>query len=248
MTAPVFVAEDGALAGAGPGSAVRIAGAEGRHAVTVRRLRVGEAVDVVDGAGTRASGEVASVDGSSLEMLVRQVAVEPVPVVRVVAVVALIKGDRFDDALAMLTEAGVDEIVPWAAQRSIVQWRGDKALRAAQRTAAVVAEAGKQSRRARFPVVAVLASTAEVAERIAAADAAYVLHESATIPMLADSLPSRGDVVLVTGPEGGITDDELAAFATSGARVVRMGPTVQRAATAAVTAAAVVLSATGRWD
>lgn len=246
MTAPVFVADEGSLRGVAPGGLVGLGGSEGRHAVNVRRLRVGEAIDLVDGAGTRASGVVASVSGSSLAVQVASVDTQPAPAVRIVAVVALIKGDRFEDALTMLTEVGVDEIVPWAAQRCIVRWRGEKADRGAQRAAGAVAEAGKQSRRARFPVVAKLARTADVAARVAAADAAYVLHESATSPLR--GVPRSGEVVLIIGPEGGLTDEEIVEFERSGARAVRMGPTVQRAATAAVTAAALTLAAAGRWD
>lgn len=248
MTAPVFVVDDGSLAAAGRGSLVELGGPEGRHAVHARRLRAGEALDIVDGRGRRASGEVAEVAGSVLRVRVLGIEDEPRPSVRIVVVVALIKGDRFDDALTMLTEVGVDEIVPWAAQRCIAQWRGDRAERGLRRAGAVVVEAGKQSRRARFPEVAALARTSDVVARTGRATAAVVLHEAAARPLTSADIPKAGEVVLIVGPEGGLTDEEVAALEAAGAQPARMGRSVQRAATAAVSSAALVLAACGRWD
>ena len=108
-------------------------------------------------------------------------------------------------------------------------------------------EAAKQSRRSRLPRIADLADTAQVAARLAAADRALVLHEEATLPLRAVDLPDAGDIVVVVGPEGGITDEELERFADSGAVSVRLGPTVLRTSTAGVAAAAVLLSSVGRW-
>jgi 16S rRNA (uracil1498-N3)-methyltransferase len=249
MTAPVFIAPTAVLAAAGAGSLVRLDGTEGRHAAGVRRLRAGEQIDLVDGGGIRARGVVREVIGSAaLEVEVRGVDFEEPPGLRVVVLLALIKGDRFEDAVQMLTEVSVDEVIPWDAERSIVRWRGEKAVRAAQRARMVAVEASKQSRRARFPAVSPLLSTPQAVGRVAGADAVIVLHESARVPLSEVALPDRGEIVLVVGPEGGISDAELQAFSARGAVVVRMGPTVLRAATAAVSGAAIVLARCGRLD
>lgn len=249
MTAPVFIAPTPVLAAAGAGSVIRLDGAEGRHAAGVRRLRAGEQVDLVDGAGSRVRGVVRQVIGSSaLDVEVASVDFEGPPALRLVVLLALIKGDRFEDAVQMLTELSVDEIIPWAAERSIVQWRGDKAVRAAQRVRMVAVEASKQSRRSRFPAVSPLLSTSQAVDRVAGADAVVVLHESARVPLSEVALPDRGEMVLVVGPEGGISDAELQAFSARGAVVVRMGPTVLRAATAAVSGAAIAMARCGRLD
>jgi 16S rRNA (uracil1498-N3)-methyltransferase len=80
---------------------------------------------------------------------------------------------------------------------------------------------------------------------VAAADLAVVLHESATRSLAAVSLDDVSSVVVVVGPEGGITDEELAAFGA--AHVVRMGQPVLRTSTAGVAAVAALLSRTARW-
>jgi 16S rRNA (uracil1498-N3)-methyltransferase len=160
---------------------------------------------------------------------------------------ALAKGGRDEQALESATELGVDEVVPWSSARSVVVWRDpNRAAKGRQRWQAVAAAATKQSRRARVPDVAAPASTRQVAERLAAADLALVLHEKATTPVASVALPGGGEVVLVVGPEGGIAPDELAAFVAAGATAVRLGREVLRSSSAGPAALA-VLSAAQRW-
>jgi 16S rRNA (uracil1498-N3)-methyltransferase len=249
VTAPVFLADPGSLEAVAGGSVVHLTGAEARHAVSVRRLQAGERVDLVDGSGRRAAGAVSRIGGpAEIEVLIDDVRDEPPPQVRITVVQALVKGDRAEAAVEMLTEVGADEIVPWSAERCVAVWRGEKAVRGPQRWAAVVAAAGKQSRRARFPLVAPLATTAEVAARLQVAALPLVLHEEAALRLSSMAVPAAGEVVLVVGPEGGISDRELAAFAQAGALTVRMGASVLRTSTAATAAASVVLARSGRWD
>lgn len=248
MTAPVFVVAPLRLAELAPGDVVVVDGPEGRHGATVRRLRAGEAVDLVDGKGMRASGTVAAVpDRDRFDVLIATWECEPIAEPRVTVVLALLKGERMDAAVEMLTEVGVDEIVPWAAQRSVARWRPDRAAKAHERLASTVRAAGKQSRRARFPVLAALADTAAVASRIAAADCGLALHEDAPGPLAGAPLPNTGEIVAVVGPEGGIAPEELAEFGRAGAAAVALGPTVLRAGTAAAAGSALVLARSGRW-
>jgi 16S rRNA (uracil1498-N3)-methyltransferase len=141
----------------------------------------------------------------------------------------------------------VDEIVPWAAARSVVRWQGERGERARQRWAATAREAAKQSRRAWLPAVAAAASTAGVAGRLGAAAAAYVLHEEASSRLADVPLPASGEIVLVIGPEGGIAAEELAAFGAAGAVPVRLGDAVLRTSTAGVAALAVLCTRLARW-
>lgn len=241
MSRPVFLADDVR------GPSVTLTGAEGRHAATVRRLGPGEAVDVVDGRGARAVCTVVSVGRDVVELAVRQCAVEPEPALRVVVVQALAKGDRGELAVELCTEVGVDEIVPWSAQRCVVRWDGPRGDRALQRWRSSAREAAKQSRRAWHPAVAPLAATPDVVRRVRSAEAAYLLHEAATTPLMAAALPASGTVLLVVGPEGGLADEEVAALARAGARPVRLGPTVLRTSTAGAVAGALVQAKSGRW-
>lgn len=243
MSAPVFLVDRAELA---VGDQFVLDGPEGRHAATVRRLRPGERADVTDGVGLLVECVVAGVgrDSLTLDVVARRRHERPRP--RLVVVQALPKGDRGEWAVEMMTEVGVDEIVPWAASRSVTRWRPERRARALARWRSTAREAAKQSRRPWFPVICEPADTAEVAARVAAADRAAVLHETAGTPLGALELPVAGEIVMVVGPEGGISEDELAVLATAGGCPARLGPTVLRTSTAGVVAAAVVLAAT-RW-
>ena len=232
------------LAGVDVGSSVTVDGPEAHHAVAVRRLAVGEPVLLTDGVGRVAECEVTATGKSRLDVVVRKVSAVPAPTPEVVVVQALPKGDRGELAVEVLTEIGVARIVPWAASRSVAVWRGERAEKSLARWRATAREAAKQARRAWFPEVVPLASTAEVVALVADAPLALVLHEDATEPLPAD-VPDR--VVLVVGPEGGLAPEELAAFSDAGARPVRLGAEVLRTSTAGVAAVSALLSRTDRW-
>jgi 16S rRNA (uracil1498-N3)-methyltransferase len=249
MGAPVFLVPPAVAATAEAGSEVVLDGPEGRHAAAVARIGVGERIDLADGAGILLHTEVLAVDGrEALRARVLERVEVPPPAPRLVVVQALPKGDRAETAVETLTEVGVDVIVPWLAERCVARWSGEKVARGRARWEAVARAAGKQSRRARFPEVAPLARTADVAALVRAAAAAVVLHEEAADPLGAGAWPLAGDIVLVVGPEGGIAPAELEALTAAGARLARLGPTVLRTSTAGTVAAGVVLAGTARWS
>ena len=242
MTPPLFL-----LDALPDSSSLVLGGAEGRHAARVRRLGVGESVWVSDGAGTVLECVVSSVltDGLSLRVVDRRFSPAPLP--RLVVVQALPKGERAELAVELLTELGVDEIVPWGASRCVVRWdgtRGDRALEKWRRTAR---EATKQSRRAWLPAVAALHSTAEVVARLSGA-CGLVLHEDAAAPLPSVDLPAAGDLVVVVGPEGGVAPDELETFVAAGAVPVRLGASVLRTSTAGAAALAALSVQLDRWN
>jgi 16S rRNA (uracil1498-N3)-methyltransferase len=179
---------------------------------------------------------------SGLRVRVEEQLDEPEPAVRLVVVQALAKGDRSELAVEMLTEVGVHAVVPWQASRSVVRWSGDRGDKALARWRSTVREAAKQSRRLRVPEVTEVVSTKALLARLGAADLALVLHEEATEPIAAVPLPASGEVLVVVGPEGGISPDELAAFAGAGARAVRVGEHVLRTSTAGVVALSALLN------
>lgn len=246
MTLPLHLLPTDGLAGRGVGDVVVLDGPEGRHAATVRRTRVGEHLLLTDGAGLRVEAEVVAVGAGTLDLRVVSVTSDPEPSPRLVLVQALAKNDRDDQAIEAATECGVDEVVPWQASRSVVQWRGDRGDKAWRKWDAVLVAATKQSRRTRRPVLAPAATSAQLSARIGAAAAAFVLHEDARMPLAGVTLPASGDVVVVVGPEGGISPEELAAFEAAGAVTVRLGDTVLRSSSAGPAALA-VLSAMCRW-
>jgi 16S rRNA (uracil1498-N3)-methyltransferase len=238
MTAPLFFVDATAL----DTDPVVVDGAEGRHAADVRRLRVGERVDVGDGCGRLVHGTVTDVARGRLVVEVQQRENVAAASPRFVVVQALAKGGRDLAAVEAMTEVGVDEIVAWTAARSIAR----PTERTLERWSTTAREAAKQSRRAWVPQVAGSLSTEAVCARLGAASLAVVLHEDATESLASLPLPAAGDVVLVVGPEGGLTEAEVAKLQGAGAHVNRLGGAVLRTSTAGV-AAIGVLSAAGRW-
>lgn len=238
MTAPLFLAETLADPLPPVGSAFDLDGEEGRHAAVVRRLGVGETVLVADGAGrgVRATVLAASKAGLRLEVVEHLHATAPAR--RLVAVQALAKGDRSELAVEMLTEVGVAEIWPWQASRSIVRWSAERGEKSLARWRSTAREATKQSRRLTLPALRPVLSTAQLCTALAGVDLALVLHEDATTELRDVTLPERGTVAVVVGPEGGISAEELERFAAVGAHPVLVSDAVLRTSTAGVVAVA----------
>jgi 16S rRNA (uracil1498-N3)-methyltransferase len=235
VTEPLFLAplEDPQV-----GKAVVLSGSEGHHAADVRRIKIGEVVWICDGNGTAVRGPVTATEKGSITVAVSEVQHSPEHPVRYVAVQALPKGDRAELAVEMLTELGIDEIVPWQASRSVVRWSSERAERGLTRWRAAAREAAKQSRRFRVPTVSMPMTTAELALRIKQTAATIVLHETATTPLAALALPAEGEVMFIVGPEGGLSEDEVATFAAAGAQVALIADAVLRTSTAGVVALA----------
>ena len=240
---PVFLAERADL----DQDVVLLSGAEGRHAAAVRRLRPGERADVADGAGLIAECVVVAHQPSGLQLAVTSRREIPRPEPAVTVVQAIPKGDRGELAVAEMTEVGVDRIVPWAAARCVAVWQGARGQRSLEKWRVTAREAAKQSRRAWLPEVTDLVATSQVAPLIAEAARAVVLDPDAGTSLARLDLPARGDLLLVVGPEGGITESEHEAFRAAGAAACSMGPTVLRTSTAGLVAAAVLLSRSARW-
>jgi 16S rRNA (uracil1498-N3)-methyltransferase len=240
MSAPLFLVDQ-----LPTGDTGTLGGPEGHHAATVQRLKVGERLILGDGCGGTANCEVLAVGKGSVEFRIADRFFVPAQDPRLVVVQGIAKGDRGELAVQAMTEAGVDEIVPWQASRSIVRWQGDRGAKALDKWRATAREAAKQSRRAHLPLVSGPQGTAALAPRLTGA---FLLHEEATVPLATVDLPDTGEIILVVGPEGGIAPDELDAFTAAGAVPVRLGPTVLRTSTAGVVALAVLNARTGRWS
>jgi 16S rRNA (uracil1498-N3)-methyltransferase len=246
VTHQLFLAGRDVVADAAVGSTLLLDGDEGRHAAAVVRIKPGERFYVADGAGRRALVEAAHVDRASVRGVVIALSEEPEPAPRLVLVQALAKGDRDEQAVEAATELGVDEVVPWQAERSVVVWRGERAAKSLAKWESVVTRATKQSRRARMPLTSPAVDLRSLVGRVGSAALTLVLHEDATEPLADVRLPDHGDVLVVVGPEGGITDREIEALTEAGARPVRLGRTILRASSAGPAALA-VLSAQSRW-
>ncbi|MBF6356995.1 16S rRNA (uracil(1498)-N(3))-methyltransferase [Nocardia higoensis] len=225
-------------------------GPEGRHAATVRRTRVGEAITLSDGRGLLAASEVVEAHRDRLHLRVLDRATAPRPTPEVTVVQALPKSDRSELAVELMTEAGADVIVPWQSVRCVAKWEG-KAAKGIEKWRAAARAAARQSRRAYIPEVADLHRTRDLVAlvRTAHADGAVVaaLHESGIGRFTDLGFDGADRVVLIVGPEGGLDDSELSALSEAGARIVVLGPTVLRTSTAAAVALGALGALTPRW-
>jgi 16S rRNA (uracil1498-N3)-methyltransferase len=244
VSAPLFLVE--ALP---PGNAYTLDGPEGHHAATVQRLKPGERLILADGRGTSAKAEVVRVARGTVETTIIDRSFVEANDPRLTVIQGIAKGDRGELAVQAMTEVGVDEILPWAASRAVAQWRGDRGHKARDKWAATAREAAKQARRPWLPSIGgdPDCSTRQVVARLTEATAAFVLHEDATERLTAADLPTSGEIALVVGPEGGISDTELDLFRAAGATPAKLGDSVLRTSTAGVAALSVLSARLGRW-
>ncbi|WP_406716924.1 16S rRNA (uracil(1498)-N(3))-methyltransferase [Trueperella pyogenes] len=236
MTRPVYIDPD-----LNDAARVTLRGSEGHHAASVRRTRPGEQVDVVNGMGLRVTIDVDTVtkggiSGNRVASLQEEPARQRLTIVQ-----ALAKRGHDEQALETCTEYGADAFIPWMSERSIVRWNDPaKADKGRTKLADAVWAAAKQSRRAFLPRVLPVHTTTQLVQAIKDFDGVtLVCHEDASIP-ITDLLPIEADLMIVVGPEGGISAAEVDAFEQAGARLVLLGEHVMRSATAGAWACAVV--------
>lgn len=273
MSLPVFIFDlESVLQGNRPdlptAGTVSLDGPEGRHAVSVKRIRIGERIMLSDAHGTLATVRVTGVAGKDrLQAEVEETVEVPGAQLSVTVFQALPKAERSELAVDLLTQAGVDAIVPWEAQRCVAKWVGAKRDKGVAKWRQAAISAAKQSRRAIVPPVATPHTTAEVAASLKDFDLVLVLHEEATLSLAgavrdaglaaadggdavehdAASQSKEKRIALIIGPEGGITADEVAAFEAAGAKAIKLGPEMLRTATAGMVALGALGVLTERW-
>ena len=231
-----------------PGQEVQLGGPEGHHAASVRRMRVGEAIALTNGRGLKARGVVRAVAPKQLTVAVHSVDTFELPAVTFTLVQAVAKGDRDELAVQAATELGTSKVVPWQADRSISKWDG-KEEKNRERWQQIVDEAAKQALRPWFPTVTQVQSSKSLAKQIAESAGTFlVLDPTAVMSLNQVELSSAGEVALIVGPEGGITEAELALFETAGAKRVHLGSGILRTSTAGMAAISVLAAKSGYWD
>ena len=255
MSAPIFYITTEEYDALTPGATCALGGAEGKHAL-VKRMEVGESIDLGDGTGRRALGTVASINADGVSVQVQELREERnVPSIYLVQ--ALAKDGRDLLAIETATELGVYGVLPWSADRSIVRWKGERASKAHTKWQNTVTAAAKQSRRALIPEVYDLYSTADLVELIkevtGQGSAVFILHEQATGRLSAQAAELAGgenlpeEIYLLVGPEGGISDREVQLFTDAGAQLALLGDEVLRSSTAGSAAMCTLNVVLGRW-
>lgn len=246
MSLPVFLHPDLSLADVG--QPVGLDGAEGRHAVTVKRMGPGESLVLIDGSGLRITATITDVQGKdTLAARVDDIATSSEPSPRVIVVQAIPKSERAELAVDLATQAGADEIIAWQADRCVSKWDAKKAPKALSKWESAAVAAAKQSRRTRIPAVRGPVTTRQLCQEISGARA-LVLHEDATLRLKdLDDLDTAETIYLLVGPEGGIGEEELARLTAAGATAIKLGPEVLRTASASMVALASIGTLTSRW-
>ena len=225
---------------------IEVAGDEAHHAIKVLRIKLGQEILVSDGAGNWVRAVVENIEKKTFiaKVLERGFQEEKSP--RLIVVQGLPKSDRVKDAIEILVESGVDLIIPWQADRSISKWQKDSLDK--WQSAAVAAT--KQSRRFRKPEIVDGLSLSQLLEIESENSAFLVMHESATTKLsevVTSKFAGMNEIIIVIGPEGGISDSELAVLEGAGAQIVGLRPEVFRSAHAGGAALSAVSALIGRW-
>lgn len=213
---------------------------EARHLARVRRVVVGETVEVFDGQGSGFRAEVLAIERDRVELGVGEVVPDRVAPRVLTLATAVPKGDRFDWLVEKATELGVARLVPLVTERSTVDPRGTKL----DRLRRSVVEACKQSGRNRLltidePIRWVAFLDDDPGSR---GEAARLVAHPGGEPIAAPPRSATGGLVLAVGPEGGFTDMEIAAARERGWRIAGLGATLLRIETAALAGAAILLA------
>lgn len=213
------------------------------HAIRVLRTGPGEIFWLSDGKGTFSTVKALEVEKKSMQVEVLESQFQEPLDIEYTVIQALPKGDRLKQCAALLTEAGADRIVFWTSARSI----GKSEDKTFDKLDVTIREASKQARRFRIPEIVGPLSTTQVIDEIARTDLAVLFHESATSKLSAITPPAVKRALIIIGPEGGITDEELDAFTSSGAVMALMGRPIFRSAHAGIAGLAALQTLLKSW-
>ena len=230
------------------GSKIRIAGAEAKHATSVRRLQIDEAIAVSDGQGKKVRGKVSQLSKDFLEMEVASVESVERPKPQLILVQALAKGDRDEMAVQACTELGIQTVIPWQSERSVSIWKPEKQDKHRLRWQSIATEAAKQSLRPFIPEVERVLGTSELVERLKQFDLTLVLDPTSSTPLTSVSLSGHQSIAIVVGPEGGISPQELEQFRAAGFSLAALGSGILRTSTAGVAVVSYLQATLGNWS
>jgi 16S rRNA (uracil1498-N3)-methyltransferase len=226
------------------GEMVELTGPEAHHPANVLRKQPGDRVELFDGQGAAATAEIISLSRRTIELRIvdRSTAIETSRR-QVTLATAVPKGDRFRWLVEKATELGVERLIPLQTTRSVVDPRSGKLDKMRQ---AVIA-ACKQSGRNRLLEIAATTTLAELLDgrdgsQETESPTLLIAHPGgeAIDEALAD-VPVEMSLLMLIGPEGGFTDEEVAFAESYGAKTVSLGPHILRIETAALAAAAVLV-------
>ena len=225
-------------------STQELTGDEAHHAVAVMRLAIGEEIKIADGSGNWVSGAITEVGKKSLKIDISRRGSENSRKPELIVVQAVTKSDRTKEMLELLTVGGANQIIPWQAERCISKWQSDSA----SKWLLLIKEAAKQARRVKLPVLSNEVSTNQLVKLFKESDKVVILPEVASRGISQINLSKDADrIILIIGPEGGISDSEISQLESAGAVSARMGELVLRSAHAGFAALSAIQTSIGRW-
>ena len=225
---------------------VVVEGAEAHHAISVLRIESDEEVLLSDGSGNWARANVRDITKKKFEAVISERGSQEVTKPKLTVLQGIPKSDRLKEAIELMVEAGVDEIIPWSASRSISKWQKDSR----EKWESAAFASAKQAKRFIIPKIGDEVDIREFLDKKAGSFAVIVLHESGGVKLskiISEKMADLDEIVLVIGPEGGITENELSLFEKSGARVAQMGEAIFRSAHAGGFSLAAISTLLGRW-
>lgn len=224
-----------------------VLGDEAHHIHKVLRMSVGESLLLSDGRGKWAQGNISTLSKAGVVVEISKTEVQSPLIPKISVIQAVPKSDRIKETIELLTEAGVDQIIPWQATRSISKLQNDSLEK--WRLGAFAA--AKQSRRFFIPEITFGYSPHSVPEGLFQNSLIVTCHESSEVKLsqvFKERLPSTIDTIfIVIGPEGGLTEEEVVHFQSFGAHTVRMGEPIFRSAHAGGVVLAAIQALIGRW-
>jgi len=221
---------------------IRLTGVQAHHARSVLRVQKREMIRLADGVGHWIEGEVTEITKDSFTVQVAERGADKISKTKIAVAQALLKGDNQKAALDQLVQAGVDGILPWRAERSI--GAQDKS----EKWHEVVIAAARQSRRSLIPKLIPMTNLNGLLFACENFDVVIALHESAINSLSsATQISDAKNLLIIIGPEGGLSDFELDQFATGGIPLVKLGDSVIRADLAGVIAIGAIRVLTEEW-
>ena len=223
-----------------------IDGSEAHHAINVLRINRGEEIFISDGKRNWVLAEVGDITRKNFEAQVKDRGSQDISKPKLTVLQGIPKSDRLKEAIELMVEAGVDEIIPWSASRSISKWQGDSK----EKWESAAFAAAKQSRRFNIPKIGNEVELNSFLSNRKGSFSIIVFHESAGAKLskvISTEMSELDEIILVIGPEGGISEAELALFENFGARVAQIGEAVFRSAHAGGFALSAISTLLGRW-
>ena len=230
----------------GDGSSLVIEGDGAHHAIKVMRMEIGEQIQVADGRGNWAQGEISQIEKKSFTLAISERGHTSRSHPEFIVVQALTKSDRAKETIELLVEAGVDRIIPWESDHCIAKWKAEML----EKWSNAAITSCKQSRRYSIQAIETPITLNQMVRRFSEKTLLLVLHESAREKLsvvVSPSAISYEQIVLVVGPEGGISGVELRELEAAGGKIVKLGNPVLRSAHAGFAGLAAVQALMKHW-